>query len=38
MSNRPDHKISPEANEQICRFFERFLKRKSHRSGLDIWK
>jgi len=26
MSNRPDHKISPEANGQIGLFFERFLK------------
>jgi hypothetical protein len=25
MSNRPDHMISPEANEQICLFFQRFL-------------
>ena len=26
MSNRPDHKINPEANEQICQVFEHFLK------------
>ncbi len=25
MSNRPDHRISPEANEQICLFFESYL-------------
>jgi len=25
MSNRAEHKISPEANEQICLFFEHFL-------------
>jgi len=28
MSNRPAHKISPEANEQICLFFEHFLKQE----------
>lgn len=28
MSNRPAHKITPEANEQICLFFERFLGKK----------
>jgi hypothetical protein len=27
MSNRPDHKISPEANAQITAFFEHFLRR-----------
>lgn len=26
MSNRPEHKISPEASEQIASFFEHFLK------------
>jgi hypothetical protein len=26
MSNRSEHKISPEANEQICLFFEHFLR------------
>jgi dienelactone hydrolase len=26
MSNRLEHRISPEANEQICLFFEHFLK------------
>jgi len=26
LSSRPEHKISPEANEQICLFFEHFLK------------
>ena len=26
LSHRPDHTITPEANEQICRFFEVFLK------------
>ncbi len=25
MSNRPDHPLTPEANVQICSFFERFL-------------
>jgi hypothetical protein len=28
MSNRAEHKISPEANEQICLFFEYFLGEK----------
>ncbi len=31
MSNRPDHKISPEANAQICDFFAYFLNRKRPR-------
>jgi dienelactone hydrolase len=26
MANRPEHRISPEANAQICLFFETFLK------------
>ena len=27
LSSRPEHKISPEANEQICLFFACFLNR-----------
>lgn len=33
MANRPDHKITPKANEQICLFFQRSLSANDSRNG-----
>jgi dienelactone hydrolase len=38
MSNRPEHKISPEASDQIVAFFEHFLRRPKRQTTDDTDK